>query len=75
MQKTVIKHGSSYAIVSDKPFLELLRVTPDTPFEIMSDGQRLVSTPVREAQEEQKLQKALEDIHAHFGLAMKKLAE
>ena len=75
MQKTLTKHGNSYALVIDKPILELLRVTPDTPFEIMSDGQCLVLTPVRDTKEEKKFQKALEDIHTRFGRAMKKLAE
>ena len=75
MQKTLTKHGNSYALVIDKPILELLRITPDTPFEIMSDGQCLVLTPVRDVKEEKKFQKALEDIHARFGRAMKKLAE
>ena len=75
MQKTLTKHGNSYALVIDKPILELLRITPDTPFEIMSDGQCLVLTPVRDVKAEKKFQKALEDIHVRFGRAMKKLAE
>ena len=33
MIKTLTKHGNSYALVIEKPILELLRVTPDTPFE------------------------------------------
>ena len=49
--------------------------TPDTPFEIMSDGQCLVLTPVRESKDEKKFQKALEGVHARFGRAMKRLAE
>jgi len=61
--------------VIDKPILDLLRITPDTPFEIVSDGQSLVLTPIREPKEEQKFQKALETLHHRFGRAMKKLAE
>ncbi|MBS0262486.1 MAG: AbrB/MazE/SpoVT family DNA-binding domain-containing protein [Planctomycetes bacterium] len=75
MQKTLTKHGNSYALVIEKPILELLRVTPDTPFEIISDGSCLVLTPVREAKAEKKFQKALDDLHQRFGRAMKKLAE
>jgi putative transposase len=40
----------------DKPILGLLRVTPDTPSEITSDGTGLVLTPVRDADEEKKFQ-------------------
>jgi len=73
--KTLTKHGNSYALVIDKPILELLRVTPDTPFEIVTDGQCLVLSPVRDPAEEEKFQKALEMVHKRFGRAMKRLAE
>jgi antitoxin component of MazEF toxin-antitoxin module len=75
MQKTLTRHGNSYALVIDKPIMDLLRITPETPFEIMSDGQCLVLTPIREPKEEKKFQKALETLHDRFGRAMKKLAE
>jgi antitoxin component of MazEF toxin-antitoxin module len=75
MIKHLTKHGNSYALVIDKPILELIRATPDTPFEIISDGKSLVLTPVRSAKEEKKFEKALEDVHNRFGNAMKKLAE
>lgn len=75
MIKTLTKHGNSYALVIEKPILELLRITPETPFEIMSDGQCLVLTPVRDTEEEKKFQKSLEAIHTRFGHAMKRLAE
>jgi antitoxin component of MazEF toxin-antitoxin module len=75
MIKTLTKHGNSYAMVIDKPILELLRATPDTPFEVLSDGRSLVLTPVRDAKAEKKFDKALAMIHRRFGKAMKKLAE
>jgi len=75
MVKNLTRHGNSYALVIDKPILELLRVGPDTPFEIMTDGQSLVLTPVRDAQEEKKFEKALKGVHERFGRAMKRLAE
>lgn len=75
MIKTLTKHGNSYALVIEKPILELLRATPETPFEIMSDGQCLVLTPVRDTKEEKKFQKSLEMVHTRFGRAMKRLAE
>jgi antitoxin MazE len=73
--KMLTKHGNSYALVIDKPILELLRATPETPFEIVSDGRCLVLTPVRDPAEQRKFQKALERVHSRFGRALKKLAE
>jgi len=75
MIKTLTKHGNSYAMVIDKPILELLRATPETPFEIISDGRSLVLTPVRNAKEERKFDDALARVHRRFGKAMRKLAD
>ena len=75
MIKTLTKHGNSYALVIDKPILELLRVSPEAQFEIMTDGQCLVLTPVRDPAEEKKFQDALDMVHKRFGRAMKRLAE
>jgi len=75
MIKTLTKHGNSYAMVIDKPILELIQATPDTPFEIISDGRSLVLTPVRDPEEEKKFDSAVAMVHKRFGNAMKKLAE
>ena len=75
MIKKLTKHGNSLALVIDKPILELIRATANTPFEIISDGRSLVLTPVRESAEEEKFEAALTDIHTRFGNAMKRLAE
>ena len=75
MVKKLTKHGNSLALVIDKPVLELIRATADTPFEIISDGRSLVLTPVRDPKEEKKFADALTMVHKRFGRAMKKLAE
>ncbi len=75
MIKTLTKHGNSYAMVIDKPILEILQATPETPFEIMTDGHSLVLTPVRDPEDEKKFTQAMAMVHERFGKAMKKLAE
>ena len=75
MIKTLTKHGNSYAMVIDKPILDLIQASPETPFEIISDGRSLVLTPVRKPAEEKKFEDAVAMIHKRFGTAMKKLAE
>jgi len=75
MVKKLTKHGNSLALVIDKPVLELIQATADTPFEIISDGRSLVLTPVRDTREEKKFEAALAMVHKRFGRAMKKLAE
>ena len=75
MVKNLIKHGNSYAMIIDKPILDLLRASPDTPFEVISDGRSLVLTPVRDAEADAKFDAAVDRLHTRFGRAMKKLAE
>jgi antitoxin MazE len=75
MIKSLTKHGNSYALVIEKPILEILRATPETEFEIITDGRCLVLSPVRSKAEEKKFQNALDMVHKRFGRAMKRLAE
>lgn len=75
MRKTLTRHGNSYALVIDKPILELLRATPQTTFEVITDGNSLLLTPVRNVKEQKKFEAALKMTHRRFGRALKKLAE
>ena len=75
MKKTLTRHGNSYALVIDKPILEILRATPETTFEILTDGNALLLMPVRAPEEETKFEEALSMMHQRFGRALKKLAE
>jgi len=54
---------------------EEIRATPETQFEIVTDGQSLVLTPVRDAKHDKKFKESLEMVHKRFGRALKKLAE
>ena len=75
MIKTLTKHGNSYALVIDKPILELLRVQPDTPIEVRTDGRSLVLAPLCDDPQEGKFNDALDMVHQRFGNAMRELAQ
>ncbi len=47
MQKNLTRNGNSYALTLDKPLLELLNMSADTPVEIRTDGQSFLVMPVR----------------------------
>ena len=53
MIKTLTKLGNSYALVIDKPILDLLNIRPDTPLTISTDGKALFIAP--EENEEDKM--------------------
>ena len=42
MIKTLVQHGNSAALIIDKPILELLGVTLESPLKITTDGKSLV---------------------------------
>lgn len=75
MVKTLTKHGNSYALVIDKPILELLNIRPDSPLEVTTDGRVLTITPTSSTGRAVRLAKSLAKINARHGKALKKLAE
>jgi len=75
MIKRLTKHGNSLALVIDRPILELLKIDANTPLEISTDGQVLVVSPVRDAGQQKKFEKALEKVNRKYGRALKRLAE
>lgn len=49
MVKKLSAVGNSLGLVIDRPILELLDITKDTPLEIRTDGEALIIRPVRKA--------------------------
>ncbi len=72
--KKLVKHGDSYVLVIDKPTRDMLRITPETPLDLKTEGECLIVTPLRKHADEMKFRQAVGKIHQHFGRAMKKLA-
>lgn len=75
MTKMLIRHGNSLALVIDKPILEMLGITADTPLEVTTNGDSLLISPVRSRARQQKLRASLEKINQKFGDDLKRLAE
>ena len=75
MVKTLTKHGNSLALVIDKPILELLNISDETPLCVTTDGTSLVVSPVRDRDEESKFRSAMKKVHKRYGRMLKELAE
>jgi antitoxin MazE len=75
MTKNLIKHGNSLALVIDKPILDLLNITSETPLELVTDGHRLLVSPVRDKKREARLRASLKKINRKYGDDLKRLAE
>jgi antitoxin component of MazEF toxin-antitoxin module len=49
MIKKLSKYGNSFAIIIDKPILELLNITQKTSLKIKIDGKKIIIEPVKAA--------------------------
>lgn len=82
MIKKLTKHGNSYAIIIDKPILDLLNLAPTATVEITTDGSSITITPVQRVKtvtrrivSNTKKQKNLDDLVKRYAPALKKLAK
>ena len=73
--KTLIRHGNSLALVIDKPILEMLHISADTPLEVTTNGDSLLVSPVRDKARQKKLRASLDKINRKCGDDLKRLAE
>ena len=75
MIKTLTKHGNSAALVIERPILDLLGATIDTAFEVVTDGQALVLTPVKDAVRASKFRKAMDKVGKRYAKSFDELAK
>lgn len=74
--KKLTKHGNSYALIIERPILELLGIDSDTLLEVSTpDGASIVITPIKSVSQKRKFKTALQKINKKYGRALKKLAE
>ena len=71
MVKNLKQIGNSYGVIIDKPILELLNITPETPLEISTDGQNLTIRPLHK----RTLVQAKAHVRKNLGKAMEKLSK
>ena len=74
MRKRLTKIGSSLGIIIDKPILDLLRITANTPIEVTTDGDLLVLRPLRFVDDEDGAA-SYERVARRHRESLKKLAE
>lgn len=75
MRTHLVKHGDDLAVVIDKPLLDLLGANAETAFEVTTDGQTLVLTPVRDPERRDAFRSALEQANDRFGEGLSRLAD
>jgi len=75
MLKNLVKHGNSWALVIDRPILDLLNISPESPLEITTDGRSVIVAPAGLSERKDRVRAARKKINAKHAKAFKKLAE
>ena len=75
MIKRLTKHGNSYALVIERPILDLLNIDPESPLEVITDGDTLTIAPVRDEKRRKQFEAALAKTNKKYGRMLGRLAE
>lgn len=77
MNKRLVRHGNSRALIIDKPILELIGADEDGEFTITTDGKSLTITPVKsaEAERQKAFEIAAEEALTRYGDTFRRLSE
>ena len=75
MVKKLTRHGNSLALVIDRPILDLLRIDPDTPLDVSTDGKQLFIAPAKLSARRAKFEAAQEWAIKRYGNTFLKLAQ
>lgn len=75
MIKSLVKHGNSSALVIEKPILSLLGATPDSSFEMITDGKSLILTPIQDTIRHNRFHKAMEKTGKRYSKTFEELAK
>lgn len=75
MIKSLTKHGNSAALVIERPILDLLGADIDTPFEVVTDGQALILTPVKDEAKAARFRKSVDKIGKRYAKSFEELAK
>ena len=75
MIKTLTKHGNSAALVIERPILDLLGATVTTSFEVVTDGQSLILTPIKDTECASKLSQSINKVGKRYAKTFEELAK
>jgi antitoxin component of MazEF toxin-antitoxin module len=75
MIKTLKKHGNSMALVIEKPMMEALGITEETPLQVTVNGNALVITPANVGVGPERMKAVIKEIRKRYGPMLKRLAD
>ena len=75
MIKRLQKHGNSAALIIEKPVMQALGITEETPLQVTVNGNALVVTPANVGVGSERMKGIIKNIRRRYGPMLKRLAE
>ena len=75
MIKRLTKVGNSHALVIEKPLMDALGITGETPLQVRVDGHNLIISPVDVGAGSERVDQSLKKMRKRHGRMLKRLAE
>ncbi|MCC2642736.1 MAG: hypothetical protein K0S45_3149 [Nitrospira sp.] len=75
MIKTLKRHGNSMALVIEKPMMEALGITEETPLQVTVSGNALVVTPANMGVGPERMKAIIKELRERYGPMLKRLAD
>ena len=75
MIKTLKRHGNSMALVIEKPMMEALGSTEETPLQVTVNGNALVVTPANVGVGPERMKAITKELRKRYGPMLKRLAD
>ncbi len=74
MIKKLQKHGNSAALIIEKPVMQALGITEETPLQVTVSGNALVVTPANVGVGSERMKTIIRDLRKRYGPMLKRLA-
>lgn len=74
MIKKLAKHGNSYALIIERPIMDLLHISEKSALYVTTDGHNLIVSPVEDGKKETRFKKAVAESFKKFPRVYKNLA-
>ncbi|HTW94262.1 MAG TPA: hypothetical protein VMD30_05695 [Tepidisphaeraceae bacterium] len=72
--KHLTRQGNSLAIIIDRPILDMLNITEQTPLNLKTDGRKIVLEPISQEEIDRRFKAASRKVEKRFGPMFKRLA-
>lgn len=73
--KHLTRQGNSFAVIIDRPLLDLADIDEQTPLQLTLDGRKIVLSPLSDEEIERRFAKASAEVQQQFRGMFKRLAK